>query len=164
MKKVTVTTMMDCDVDGFWKLFFDREFNTQLYTVGLDFNSYEIVEMSDSHRRTKGVPKMKLPGPVAKLLGDSFGYEENGTLDKATNLYRWKMTPNTMTDKLFTSGSVKIESAGEGKVRRISEASIEAKMFGVGGLLEGTAEGEMRASWEKENVFMNRWLREHAAK
>jgi hypothetical protein len=164
MKKVTVTTTMDCDADGFWKLFFDREFNTKLYTEGLGFKSYDIIEMTETSRRTKGVPKMKLPGPVAKLLGDSFGYEENGTLDKASGIYRWKMTPNTMTDKLFTTGSVKIESLGDGKVRRTSEATIEAKMFGVGGLLEGTAEGEMRTSWDKENAFMSRWIREHANK
>jgi hypothetical protein len=164
MKKVSVITTMDCDADGFWKLFFDREFNQKLYKEGLGFKSYDILDMTETSRRTKGVPAMKLPGPVAKLLGDSFGYEENGTLDKASGIYRWKMTPNTMVDKLFTSGSVKIESAGEGKVKRTSEASIEAKMFGVGGLLEGTAESEMRASWEKETAFMSRWIREKSGK
>jgi hypothetical protein len=163
VKKVTVVTTLDTDVESFWKLFLGREFNQKLYIEGLGFKSYEILEMSDTHRRTKGVPKMKLPGPVAKLLGDSFGYEENGTLDKATNVYRWKMTPNTMTDKLFTSGVVTIESLGEGKVRRTSEATIEAKVFGVGGLLEGTAEGELRTSWGREQEFMSRWLREHGA-
>ncbi len=161
MKKVSVVATLDCDIEGFWKLFFDREFNQKLYKDGLGFKSFEIVDVSDSGRRFKGVPTMKVPGPVAKLLGDSFGYEENGTLDKAANIYRWKMTPNTMVDKLFTTGSVKVEPAGEGKVKRTSEAQIEAKIFGVGGLLEGTAEGEMRTSFEKEAVYMAKWIKDH---
>jgi Protein of unknown function (DUF2505) len=160
VKTVTVTTTIDCDVDTFWKMFFDREFNTKLYNEGLGFKSFEFIESSDSHRKMKGVPKMNAPGPVAKLLGDSFGYEENGNLDKKTNTYRWKMTPNTMGDKLFTSGYVKVEAAGEGKVKRTSEASIEAKIFGVGGLLESTAEKEIRQSFDKEAAYMNRYLRD----
>jgi hypothetical protein len=160
VKRVTVTTTIDCDVDTFWKTFFDRDFNQKLYSEGLGFKRFEIVEMSDSGRRVKGVPKVNAPGPVAKLLGDSFGYEEAGTLDKASNTYRWKMTPNTMGDKLFTSGSVKIEPAGDGKVRRTSEATIEAKVFGLGGVLESTAEGEIRQSFEREAAFMNRWFSE----
>jgi hypothetical protein len=163
VKKVTVITTIDCDVDTFWKTFFDRDFNKKLYSEGLGFKAFEFVEASDSHRKLKGTPKMNAPGPVAKLLGDSFGYEENGTLDKATNTYRWKMTPNTMGDKLFTSGSVKIEAAGDGKVKRTSEASIEAKIFGLGGVLEGTAEKEIRESFEKEARFMNRWFQEKKA-
>ena len=163
MKKLSVVTTLDTTVAGFWKLFLSKEFNQKLYIEGLGFKSYEILEMSETHRRTKGVPKMKLPGPVAKLLGDSFGYEENGTLDLTTNVFRWKMTPNTLTDKLFTSGVVTLEALGDNKVRRTSEATIEAKVFGVGGLLEGTAEAEIRTSWGKEADFMNRWIREHAA-
>ena len=51
-----------------------------------------------------------------------------------------------------------IEPAGDGKVRRVSDASIEAKVFGLGGVLEGTAEKEVRDGWDKEAVFMNRWV------
>jgi Protein of unknown function (DUF2505) len=159
MKNISLTHVVDCDIDTFWSVFLDAEYNKKLYLEGLGFKSFEPIELTATSRRMKGVPKMNVPGAVAKLLGDSFGYEENGTLDKATNTYTWKMTPNTMVDKLFTKGSVKIEAAGEGKVRRTSSVSIEAKMFGVGGLLESTAEGEMRASMEKEAAFMNRWVK-----
>ena len=158
MKKVTVSHVLDCDADRFWALFLDPIYSKKLYLEGLGFKAFEIIEMNAEGRKVKGVPKMNVPGAVAKLIGDSFGYEEQGTLDRATNTFRWKMTPNTLTDKLFTTGLVKVEPAGEGKVRRTNEATIEAKIFGVGGMLESTAEKEMREGFEKEIAFMKRWL------
>jgi len=160
MRKLNETHVIECDVDTFWKVFFDDEYTKKLYLDALAFKSFEILEKTDTKRRMKGVPKLNVPGPVAKLLGDSFGYEEQGTFDKDKNVFTWKMVPNTMTDKLFTSGSVKVEAAGEGKVRRISEASIEAKVFGLGGVLEGTAEKEVKDGWNKEAAFMNKWVKE----
>jgi len=160
MKKLSVTHVIDCDVDTYWKVFFDAEYNKKLYLEGLSFKQFEILEQSETKRRMRGVPKMNVPGPVAKLLGDSFGYEEQGSFEKDTNTFRWKMIPNTMTDKLMTSGFTKIEAAGDGKVRRVNEATIEAKVFGVGGMLESTAEKEIRDSWEKEAAFMNKWVKE----
>ncbi len=163
MRKLSVTHVLDCDVATFWKTFFDDEYNQRLYKDGLSFKSFEILERSEGKRRMRGVPKLNAPAPVAKLLGDSFGYEEQGSFDEAASLYRWKMIPNTLTDKLTTQGTVKVEASGEGKVRRVSEASIEAKVFGLGGILESTAEKEIRDGWEKEAAFMNRWLREKKA-
>jgi hypothetical protein len=43
-------------------------------------------------------------------------------------------------------------------VRRIAEMSIEAKIFAVGGLLESTAEKQMRDGWDKSATFMNKYL------
>jgi hypothetical protein len=68
------------------------------------------------------------------------------------------MTPSTLADKLFTSGTVRVEPIGTDKVRRIAEMSIEAKIFAVGGLIESTAEKQMRDGWDKSAVFMNRYL------
>ncbi|MFO0614514.1 MAG: DUF2505 family protein [Polyangiaceae bacterium] len=160
MKKAISTQTFDCDADTFWKMFFDREYNKKLYLEGLSFKQFEILELTETTRRMRGTPRMTLPGPVAKLLGDSFGYEEVGTFDKANNIFKWKMIPNTMKDKLFTEGSVKIEPAGDGKVKRTSTAQIEAKVFGLGGVLEGTAEKEMTSSWEKEAVFTKNYLKD----
>ncbi len=160
MRKLTVTHVFETDVETYWKTFFDPEYNKKLYLEGLGFPHYEMLENSESKRRMKVTPKMNVPGPVAKILGDNFGYEEQGTFDKAGNIYRWKMVPNTLADKMTTTGFAKIEQAGDGKVKRTSEANIEAKVFAVGGLLESTAEKEVRESWEKEAAYMSRYLKE----
>jgi hypothetical protein len=65
-----------------------------------------------------------------------------------------------MSDKLFTSGTVRVEPIGDSKVRRIAEMSIEAKIFAVGGLIESSAEKQMRDGWDKSANFMNKFIEE----
>ena len=36
--------------------------------------------------------------------------------------------------------------------------SVEVKIFGLGGLVESTAEKAMRDAWNKTAVFHNQWL------
>jgi hypothetical protein len=161
MKKAIGRSEIQCDVDTFWKVFLDKEYNRAFYLEELGFPRLEILEQTETTRRLRAVPKMDMPGPVKKILGDSFGYEEVGSLDRQKNEWRWKMVPNTMPDKLKTDGVVRVEPAGEGKCRRVDEVNIEAKIFGIGGLIESSAEKEIKAAWDKEAAFMNRWIKAH---
>jgi hypothetical protein len=164
MSKFTLTHEIHCDPASFWKLFFDRDFNQALFKQHLGFPEFQVVEQRENereiYRKVAGTPKMDVPGPVAKVLGTSFSYSEEGTFDKATQTWRWKMTPSAMPDKLRNEGVVRIEPAGEGRCRRISEIVAEAKVFGIGGLIEGAAEKNLRDGWDKSAQFMNQWIRE----
>ena len=53
---------------------------------------------------------------------------------------------------------MRIESVGDKKVRRVTEMTIEAKVFGVGGLIESTVEKQLREGWDNSAQFMNRWI------
>ena len=165
MKKITLTHEINCSADRFWQVFFDKEFNSQLFLKELGFPDYQTVEQTETdsqiRRKVKGRPKMNMPGPVQKLLGDAFAYEEEGTFDRATKVCKWRMKPSTMADKLRNEGKVTCEPIGDNKCRRISEIEMEAKVFGLGGLIESSSEKEMRNGWEKSASFMNRWLAEH---
>ena len=90
--------------------------------------------------------------------------DEDGVWDKGSKLWTWTMTTSQMSDKLKQSGSMRIDAAGAGKCKRISEISGEAKVFGLGGMIESTIEKELRAGWDKSADFMNKWLREGRAK
>ncbi len=162
MGKFTVTHEIRCNADTFWKVFFDKDFNSQLYTGSLGFPEYQTVSQTDDGttvtRKVAAMPKMEVPGAVQKLIGSNFRYTEEGSMKKAEGLWRWKMTPSTLADKLFTSGTVRIEPIADDKVRRIAEMSIEAKIFAVGGLLESTAEKQMRDGWDKSATFMNQFI------
>jgi hypothetical protein len=166
MPTFKITNEINCNEETFWKLFFDKEFNTKLYLEGLGFPEWSVLDQSETdteiRRRTKGRPKLKnMPGPVVKLLGDKFGYEENGTMSKSEKVWRWKLTPSTMADKMKQEGSLKIEPLGENKVRRVVEMMVEAKVFAVGGLLESTAEKSLKEGWEDSATFMNKWIESH---
>ena len=58
----------------------------------------------------------------------------------------------------------RVEPAGEGKCRRIADISMEAKVFGVGGMLESTTEKNMRQGYDASARFMNQWIRDGKAK
>lgn len=166
MPTVKLTHEINCDVDTFWKLFLDKDFNEKLYKQGLGFPEWSIVEQSETdtevRRKTAGKPKIaNMPGPVAKLLGDGFRYTEVGTLDKKTQTWRYKLTPSTMADKIRQEGTLKVEASGEGKIKRVVELLIEAKIFGIGGMVESTTEKSLREGWDQSAVFMNKYLAEN---
>lgn len=166
MGKFSVKHEINCNEETFWKVFFDKEFNEKLYKGRLGFPEFTILDQRDddkeTYRKVKGTPKMNVPGPVAKVLGSNFGYTEEGRLNKATKLWSWKMNPSTMADKLRNEGTMRIEVIGDNRVRRVADLIIEAKIFGVGGLIESSAEKQLREGWDDSAVFMNEWLKTHS--
>ena len=165
MGKFTVTHEINCNEEAFWKLFFDKDFNVKLYKEGLGFPEFNIVDQretdTDLVRKVTGTPKMEVPGPVAKVLGSNFGYTEEGKFNKATKVWQWKLTPSAMADKLRNEGVLKISAIGDAKVRRVAEITLEAKVFGIGGLIESSSEKQLREGWDKSAVFMNNWIKTH---
>jgi hypothetical protein len=159
MKTVTASTVLPCPPETFWKVFLDEQFTRALFLDELQFKELTILELTDSSRKVRVVPKINLPGPLQKLVGDSFGYEEHGTLDRARNEWTWRMIPKK--EIIATRGKVRVEPTGDGHCRRNDEVIIEGKIFGLGGVIESTAEKEVRASSAKENAFFVRWLETH---
>jgi len=162
MGKFTVTHEINCNAETFWKLFFDKSFNETMYRNELGFPRFDILDQQETDakltRKVAGQPKMDVPAPVAKLLGSNFAYVEEGTLDKSTKIWRWKLIPSTLADKMRTEGVVRLEPIGDSKVRRIAEIEIEVKVFGVGGLMESSAEKQLRQGWDQSAIFMNKYL------
>ncbi len=166
MKKLVIKHTIDCTVERFWKVFFDKAFNEALFRKELGFPEYSVVEQTEKQngevfRRISGQPKMSAPAAVQKLLGDKFRYDEEGRLDPGSMTWRFTMKPSTLADKLRTEGTVKCEPLGDGKCRRIAEIDIEAKIFGLGGVMEVFTEKEMQTGWDASAAFMNRWLKDH---
>jgi hypothetical protein len=98
------------------------------------------------------------PSAVQKMLGGSFSYLEEGTFDRATKVFRWKSTPSALAEKVKTGGTVRAEPAGPGQVRRICDFQYEAKIFGIGGVVESVIEKGLRGGWNKSADFLNGWL------
>lgn len=161
MKTVTSTAVLPCTPETFWKVFLDERFTRALFIDELQFKELTVLELTDSARKIRVVPKVSLPGPLQKLVGDSFAYEEHGTLDRGKNEWTWRMVPKK--EIIATRGKTRVEPAGDGQCRRSDEVTIEGKIFGLGGIIESTAEKEVRASSHKELAFFTRWLEQHKA-
>jgi hypothetical protein len=167
MGKFTVRHEINCNEETFWKVFFDKEFNEKLYKGELTFPEFKILDQTDSDsetvRKVAGTPKMNVPGPVAKVLGSNFSYKEEGRLDKKSKVWSWKMIPGNMADKLRNEGTMRIEKIGDDRVRRIADLVIEAKVnMLINGLIESSAEKQLREGWDQSAIFMNNWLKTHS--
>ena len=164
MATFTMRHDLDCDCDKFWKLFWELDFNEQLFKA-LEYPEWKLIETKETDkeiiRTVKATPKMEAPGPVAKLLGSSFGYDEVGRFDKATKTHKFIITPNVLAGKLRNEGTVKCEPRGEGKSTRIVEIIAEAKVFGLGGMIESSFEKSFRTGWQKSADFINKWVKDH---
>lgn len=156
MKTVTGESVLPCSAETFWKVFFDAAYTRALYLEALGFQDFALLEQTEGARKIRVVPKVNLPGALQKLVGDSFAYEEHGTFDRARNEWTWRMVPRK--ELLLTRGTVRVTPLGEAQCRRRDEVILEGKFFGLGGLIEATAEKEVRASSEKERAFLLRWL------
>jgi len=159
MKKVTAEHEHACTPDVFWKLFFDQEFNRELYLKALEFEGFEVIEQTDTSRKARMRPKVNMPKAVMKLLGDKFAYVEEGTFDRDAGVWSYEVLPNTLQGKLTNRGKVRVVSAGEGRCKRIDEMTVEAKVFGLGGLIESSTEKEVAAGWRKAAAFTDDWLK-----
>ncbi|CAN5703002.1 hypothetical protein BH11MYX4_BH11MYX4_66310 [soil metagenome] len=164
MSTFTMKHELECDVERFWKLFFEAEFNEKLFKA-LEFPEWKLVEQKETDtqiiRKVKATPKMDAPAPVVKLLGSSFGYDEVGTFDKASKTLKFVIKTNVMTEKLRNEGTVKCEPRGEGKSTRVVEIIAEAKVFGLGGMIESSFEKSFRTGWQKSADFINAWVKDH---
>ena len=74
-----------------------RTSNDKLFLQTLGFPEFKVIEQNDTTakltRKVMGQPKMDLPGPVAKLLGANFRFTEEGTWDKTSKVWTFKMIP-----------------------------------------------------------------------
>jgi len=145
--------------DAFWKTFFDRGFNERLYRDYLHFPEFEVTEQTETEteirRKLRVLPKLDMPGAVQKVLGSSFRYVEEGTFDRKSKTWRFKTIPSLLADKTKNEGVLRVEAAGDDKVKRILDVSLEVKVFGLGGTLESTFEKAIRDGWNNSARYMN---------
>ena len=162
MGKFTVTHEIACDVDTFWKTFFDPAYNEKQFLEALQFPAFKITDQKENDReiiRTVAAqPKMNVPGAIAKLMGPNFRYVEEGRFDKATKVWSWKLIPSVLADKVRQEGKLRVEPLGENRVRRVADLTIEAKIFGLGGLIESSTEKQLRDGWDESARFTNKYL------
>ncbi len=163
MAKFILTHEINCNQDDFWNSFFDRGICEKLYREVLGYPAFAILEQSETdtqtHFKARMQPKLDVPGPVIKLLGADFAYTGDGVFDKSTKIWTWRQTPNKLADKIRYEGTLKLESIANSKVRRIMEIFLEAKIFGVGGLIESSFEKNIREEADATAAYFSNNLK-----
>jgi hypothetical protein len=168
MKQIHLAHEINCSPEEFWKLFFDPAFNEALLRDVMKVSEFQVTKFEDGEREilrtTTGKPQVNLPGPIKKIIGDGFSYTEEGRFEKGAKRWHFKIKISSFGDKARNEGTMHVEPAGEGKVRRVCDATVEAKIFGVGGMIESGMEKQMQDGWTAGAAFMNKWIAEHGVR
>jgi hypothetical protein len=166
MAEVTLRHEIETDEDTFWsKVVFDEAFNKALYVDHMKFGWKLLDQRDEPDRITRRVnvepPTGNLPAAVKKVIGDRLSYVEEGTFDKKTRRYAFKVTPSTLADKTKVSGEMWCEKAGEKKIARLCRISVEVKVFMVGSMVEERIVSDLRASYDRGTAFTNDYIRKN---
>ena len=116
MAEVHIAHVLDCDEGTFWsRIFLDDAFNERLYKQHLEFSDWSVLSRDETdasiRRVVEATPKVvDVPGPLKKLLGGTIRYREEGEYDKTRRVYRVRVVPGTLADKLSIRGEVTCEA------------------------------------------------------
>lgn len=163
MREFSLVHEMDATVDGYWRAFFDPEYEKAV-VAALKYREYTAIERQETDKeirqKTRAVPRLDVQAALAKLMGASFGYVEDGVFDKATRVWRTHTVPDAFNGRMPFDMVMRIEPGrSEASCRRTLEFRVDARVRGVGSLLESSLEKNLRAGWEESTKFMNEWLR-----
>jgi hypothetical protein len=106
----------------------------------------------------------ELPGALKAVIGDGLSYEERGVFHPKEHRYQLDAIPSRMADKVTTKITMSTTVTGENRCRLNVEATVTAKIFMVGTLLEQKTLSDLRRSYEKNAAFSNRYIRENGLK
>lgn len=163
MREFSIVQDMVGTVERHWRAFFDPEFERAI-VAALGFREYEIVSHRETEtaieRRTRAVPRLDAASSVAKFFGAKFGYVEDGTFDKASRIWRVHTVPDTFGQRMAADMEMRVEPAGDASRRTLS-FRVEAKVRGIGGMVESAFEKNLRAGWKESAAFMNEWMTAH---
>lgn len=166
MAEARIVHEIECNVDTFWeKIFLDDAFNERLHKSHLKFVDWKVVERQETpsgfRRVVEVVPQVgDLPAALKKVLGDNIRYREQGEYFKDERKYRVAVIPSALGGKLTVQGEVMCEPITETRCRRIFNVRVQARIFGLGGMLENRIVSDMQRSYDRAAAFTNNYLRE----
>jgi hypothetical protein len=164
MAVIRVSHDIPCSQAQFWALYADPDFQTTMLEDGLGYQRPQYSDVQDDGPvRTWTAlvtPSLDLPPAVAKLLGGSMSYTETARIDRAASTMTLRHVTRALGNKLSLSGAIHTTESGEHALVRHSVFRVEAKVFGIGRLLERTVEDSVRQSLEATARFVS--AHEHA--
>lgn len=167
MTEARIVHELDCSESLFWDhLFFDDEFNRRLFLEELGFAGWRVLQQGDPsnalvERELEVTPPIgDLPGPLRSLIGEGLSYRELGRYDAKRRRYAVKAKSAKLGDRLVVEGELYTEAIDADRCRRIFTVRVEAKIFGVGGLLEKRVLADLEQNYSASAKFIGKYAQE----
>jgi len=166
MADFRVEHTFNCSEETFWsKVFFDEEYNRKLFSERLKFSHWREAKREERdgkvYRVVEAAPPIgDLPAALKTVVGDNVRYEERGVYEPARRHYAVDVVPNRLADKIQVHVEMNTQPDGPDRCKRIVRATVTAKIFGVGGMLEKKLIADMEKSYSKSAEFTNAYVAE----
>lgn len=165
-QRVRIEHTFDCSEKAFWETFLQLDYNKEMFCQRLKFRRWEVLHFERTDAQVTRVVQVEpyipdMPAPIKKVLGDNIGYKEEGVLDLTKNSYSLTVVPARLADKILVSGRQFTEAIEEHRCRRIFDATIEVKIFGIGSLIEKNIVSDMKKSYDIGSTFTKNYMQEH---
>ncbi|MBI3071846.1 MAG: DUF2505 family protein [Deltaproteobacteria bacterium] len=148
----------------FWKNLYDPAYDAYIET-DLEFRERRILEVKEDEkqisRRISTLPKRTWPAIIEKVFGDGFGFVEESTWVKGTNVMAWRTIPNRMADRVKAAGTLHVAELGANRIQRVVEGDVDVRLFGVGGIVESIVLKSIEETYVRAAASLNRWLETH---
>ena len=154
----------DCSAEDYWdKLFFDDEYNRELFLGRLRFEVWKVVSQDQDDRQIRRVieavpPMPDLPSVLKKVVKDGLGYRETGIFDRSTRRYELSVATKSLPGRVTITGVTTTEPIDDKHCSRVHLAHVHANVRLVGGMLETRLLDDMDKSYAKAAEFSNRWI------
>ena len=166
MRIVIDQTFERVDLERFIATYFSEAFNNGAASV-LGLRERRLVELrtdddGKEHRRVRMVVDVDLPRPVRLLIGDAdISYDEVSTYDPKSRTVDY-VIESAAQDRVHVGGRIFFEEAGADRVRRRIEGEVRVRVPGLSGVIERIVRREVKKSYQKLAVYMQRFLDESA--
>ena len=156
---------IDASAEDFWnEVFLSEEYNQRLYSEALGYDyKLESWDPEKGVRKARMWPSMEAPKAIKNLLGDSFSVLDDGVFDAQNKRYDFQVIASALSDRVSTSGTLIAQDRGEGKCERIVDIRVEAKILGLGRVIESFVESMTRRDYDRSAAFANEFLAEKNA-
>lgn len=125
---------------GFWDLFFSKEYNDELYRQ-LPIQSHQLIEQTASpdgmrvRRVQRLVPKTPLPAWAQSVIKD-LSYLEHDDCDKIASRMTVRIEPASMKERFHWQGLYTVTPLGDHRCKREYTGEFRISMALLGGKLE----------------------------
>jgi len=147
-------------VEQFWtEIFKSEEFNRALYIDHLRCGyELELWNPATGRRRARVWPTNTIPKALARVLGDTISFVEEGTCDDDVHRYDFRVLPSRLPERIRVNGSVVTAPLCDRTCERTVTFEIEARVFGIGHMIESFLETTTREQYDENATFINEYL------
>lgn len=154
-----VRHQVNCDVETYWRCFFDLEYNRRLHLEALHYGAFDQTAFDETEatitRRLELKTPSFVPGPITKLLGGQT-WIENGVFDKKTKRFRVDYETGTLKGRLTLGATYWVEPRDDRSVDRLGEVQIEMDSA----ILRSLVEMSVKVAIGSQAKFTNSFLKE----